>query len=92
MDLKTSRKRFNPQTHRQGFKSCLLMVGFLFSSCAKPGDIRIKMPEIKSHPTVKETRSACEIDLDRLKDDLFLCRDQLFDYKYSNQCSDDFYE
>jgi hypothetical protein len=94
MVVNSSRKRNAPQAHRQGWKSCLIMVGFLFTACAKPGEIKnlIKMPELKSTKIEKEQRSACEIELDRVKDDLRLCRDDVFDYKYSNRCGYEDYE
>jgi hypothetical protein len=62
------------------------MVGFLISSCAKEGQLAIVAPKIQKQSTIKESRSSCEIDADRLKDDLKTCRDAMFDLKYDNQC------
>ena len=90
MECSCSRTIKTSQPHRKGWKSLLIMVGFLIS-CAKEGTFKpplLKMPPIPSHPREKDDRSACEVELSKVKESLNRCEDLLIDLKYENICWD----
>lgn len=70
----------------------LVLIGGFFISCARPGDIKIKMPAINSSQKQTQEKSSCEVDVDRLKEDIGKCREDLFDAKYANACWEPDYE